>query len=1119
MSEPFPKFNQALGNASLTSVPPFELGGVIMRVFPLRAKINALNLFCDRYLNLAPDIVQFRPAAPLVRLMIVNYPRMAPEVRNVGWVAQNEVVFNIPLEMYRVIDGKPVFEDFASIAAYIFVDDAGSQATGREVYGWPKDRAWLGTTVNSWAMDPDREGSLLELATMAFPEVYRSARQKPSTLLEVSFNAPVRWTRFPPSPIDRGVNPFIIFQQAMTRGMTLTADFIDFVTGLSSRGYPERDLVQQQAKLLKFMQGNDPLGGQALYNTVNLKQFRDAEEPQHACYQAIVNSRMRLTRYNTGSLLGDEMFIGTDPSAGFRIRFHRYPALPIIETLGLEVEEERPGQDVPVATLCPVMPFWVSLDMIYEKGQRLCWRTKHSAWQPEPEWIARTPVRGRGEEASAKPHPVQGPGARVAAPATYNVARGASRGSATGPFAFPEVTIRVLPLMADPEKLKRFCDEYLNQNVGVGRPYLDTGRAAGHEGLACHRFEAVGSYVYMLIVSYKKMWSGSNDLGQWAHRSVQFSIPVKWYTRDDHEELFSMGLVSPYRYADSNIGTFTGREVFGLTTYDATIESPPDSWMNDSGPVTDDRGLLSLDTTVLKAVGAGGEMKPRRLLDVEEADALPYNADLEWLGVAERWGGELKRDLREKQSLRDEHPEDFRAMRALALELLVNRKGYNEISLKQFRDSEEPEETACYQAAVRSKWIIDRLWDLQEIEQRIHLKIYRYATQPIVESLGLKVKHEDTSQYGLAQTLQPIRPFWLRADIRSGPVDNLWELSVGGRLSQKHGRDLNSAPDSAGRGGYFADQQHIDVGVGLAESIDNAQIESLLRSVPSDSMEEKERRKELSTQAPIWETRSKKQNMSIWSAEWRERARREAETEGGEGKLLTLEQACRAVENIPPQMAIESILSNEWGSWGNARWRRALRSTQQAIGVVEDKPMRAFGAFIAAMHDPDLHNKPDFCVRRDSVGSSKEQIFPRAESFDDNWYPGKGDGELGDSIMARVRELAEASKGQGGQDLAPRIYTIQAGDTLSQIAQRYGISLSVLAAFNRGLDTTRIIEIGQLIQLPPGAKPTYTVVAGDSLSKIARANKTNVDTLVKLNRFVDESDKVIHPGQVLVLPN
>jgi len=126
MSEPFPKFNQALGNASLTSVPPFELGGVIMRIFPLRAKINALNLFCDRYLNLAPEIVQFRPAAPLVRLMIVNYPRMAPEVRNVGWVAQNEVVFNIPLEMYRVVDGKPVFEDFASIAAYIFVDDAGS---------------------------------------------------------------------------------------------------------------------------------------------------------------------------------------------------------------------------------------------------------------------------------------------------------------------------------------------------------------------------------------------------------------------------------------------------------------------------------------------------------------------------------------------------------------------------------------------------------------------------------------------------------------------------------------------------------------------------------------------------------------------------------------------------------------------------------------------------------------------------------------------------------------------------------------------------------------------------------------------------------------------------------
>ena len=52
-----PVFNLARGAAIITKPPPFDFENVFLRVFPLRADIHALRLFCDRYLNIAPEFV------------------------------------------------------------------------------------------------------------------------------------------------------------------------------------------------------------------------------------------------------------------------------------------------------------------------------------------------------------------------------------------------------------------------------------------------------------------------------------------------------------------------------------------------------------------------------------------------------------------------------------------------------------------------------------------------------------------------------------------------------------------------------------------------------------------------------------------------------------------------------------------------------------------------------------------------------------------------------------------------------------------------------------------------------------------------------------------------------
>ncbi|QCU77827.1 LysM peptidoglycan-binding domain-containing protein [Citricoccus sp. SGAir0253] len=112
----------------------------------------------------------------------------------------------------------------------------------------------------------------------------------------------------------------------------------------------------------------------------------------------------------------------------------------------------------------------------------------------------------------------------------------------------------------------------------------------------------------------------------------------------------------------------------------------------------------------------------------------------------------------------------------------------------------------------------------------------------------------------------------------------------------------------------------------------------------------------------------------------------------------------------------------------------------------------------------------------------------------------------------------------------PATYTVKAGDTLSHIAERHGMGLSVLLKAN-GMTTSSVIHPGQKLKLSgaatssgrsTGAKApasrsaaTYTVKAGDTLSGIAARHGMGLSVLLKANGMTTSS--VIHPGQKLKL--
>lgn len=104
-----------------------------------------------------------------------------------------------------------------------------------------------------------------------------------------------------------------------------------------------------------------------------------------------------------------------------------------------------------------------------------------------------------------------------------------------------------------------------------------------------------------------------------------------------------------------------------------------------------------------------------------------------------------------------------------------------------------------------------------------------------------------------------------------------------------------------------------------------------------------------------------------------------------------------------------------------------------------------------------------------------------------------------------------------------KTYIIQPGDTLIAIARRYGITLSQLLAANPQLtDPSRIfpgqrLNIPQGPALPPSTTISYTIQAGDTLFSIAQRFGTTVETLLRLNPQITDPTRIF-PGQQIQVP-
>lgn len=272
------------------SPQPFTIANANMWGFVFRSNLRTLERLCNRYLNRDPSgRVAYVPFAPFVMLgfTYVDHVSSALEpFRKLGGAYETELAMWVPVRRRGSV--VPML-----FTPYIFVNNPVAAVEGRDIYGFPKEMAWL--KKKHW---PRR-----------FPvDAYVVDKFDPQAVSHWGRLLSVNRVRRAP----KHGREWSDFASAARELQQLLLQETSGVLG------PAASLVMGD-----FWPPNAPM--------VFLKQLPDCSDGALACYLAIVEANIRVTHVDYGQILNDE----------YVLRLRHCASHPIAAELGLH-DGDRP---------------------------------------------------------------------------------------------------------------------------------------------------------------------------------------------------------------------------------------------------------------------------------------------------------------------------------------------------------------------------------------------------------------------------------------------------------------------------------------------------------------------------------------------------------------------------------------------------------------------------------------------------------------------------------------------------------------------------------------------------------------------------------------------------------
>ena len=246
---------------------PISLADTTMWAFLLEADLALMQAWCQTMFDLpSGGAVRVVPLTGHMLMSVVDIGKGTfPEADYMGWSQERELTFWIPAARLEERDGVLVATKFDLVMPYLVLDNPVAIASGREIFGYMKQKGWIGLPGDPG--QPDGTLSVDLFATKAFGAASEEQRQRLLTLSPAGQRPGARSASFSEAAgrLHAFLRPDI---EQWHPGLAFGADFLANI------------LAERVPQLF-------------------LKQFRDIADTRGACYQAVTETMGEITRFDS----------------------------------------------------------------------------------------------------------------------------------------------------------------------------------------------------------------------------------------------------------------------------------------------------------------------------------------------------------------------------------------------------------------------------------------------------------------------------------------------------------------------------------------------------------------------------------------------------------------------------------------------------------------------------------------------------------------------------------------------------------------------------------------------------------------------------------------------------